>query len=354
MPVGELRVGHAELMRLVAALLQRLGSRPQQAAVIAEAIVSADARGYPSHGVALMPYYRQLVESGLDPAGEPETVDEYQAVAVVDGHNGFGHLAATHAMRVAIERAREYGIAAVAVRGSNHCGAMSVYSSLASAEHMVGIAMTNAMPTMAPWGGRERLLGINPVAISIPAHGTSFTLDVSFAVAARAKVVLRAQQGETLPEGWALDSEGAPTTDATKALAGLLKPIGDYKGTGMALAVGLLTTALSGAAFGSRLGSLEAGPVPGADGQLMIAIEVAAFVERDEFEKRVQEVLSELRESQPARGHDRVRLPGERSAQHEQLVAATGIPLAPASIEALRRLAEELSVSPSTLSTVGW
>ena len=345
-----IRVDKDELTQLVAAILEGLGAGAEEAATVARAIIAADARGFPSHGVALLPYYKSLVDQGLDPAGKPEVVVDNGAVAVVDGNNGFGHLAATAAMEAAIERAQRFGVGAAAVRRSNHCGAMSVYSNIALRAHMVGIAMTNAMPTMAPWGSRERILGMNPISIAIPAGAQiPVNLDVSFAVAARGKIVLLAKESEALPDGWALDESGAPTTDAQKALAGLLKPIGDYKGTGLALAFGLLSTTLSGAAFGSRLGSLESGPNPGVDGQLMIALDVSAFTEVDGFNRLVDDILAELRASEPAEGSERVRLPGERSAEEERVAAREGVQLSPAAAAGLRQLADELGVQADHL-----
>lgn len=344
-PNESFRVDRGQLTNFVVTLLERMGTPSTSARRVAGAVVAADARGFRSHGIAHLPYYQRLVRDGLDPAGLPEVVAATGAIAVVNGHNGFGHLAAELAMETAISCASRFGIGAVAVFGSNHCGAMSVYSLLALRSRMVGVAMTNAMPTMAPWGGRERLLGINPVAIAIPAGSEQpFVLDISFATAARGRISLLAERSLPLPEGWAFDAEGVPTVDAQTALFGLLNPIGQYKGAGLALAVGLLSTALSGAAFGSRLGRLETGPVPGADGHLMMAIDVGAFTEHVDFEQRVDDVLHELKSSQPAAGFTRVTVPGEMSAEEERKANTLGVLVEHQAAKGLRELASELDV----------
>jgi LDH2 family malate/lactate/ureidoglycolate dehydrogenase len=172
-----------------------------------------------------------------------------------------------------IERAATHGIAAVGVRGSNHCGTMAYFVMQALPRDMIGLATTNALPTMAPWGGAERLLGINPLAVAVPAGAERpLVYDAAFSATAHGKVRVYRQKGLALPEGWALDREGRPTTDPAAALEGLLLPIGGFKGTALALLMGLLSSMLSGAAYGTELGSMEEGPKAGRDGHFVAAI----------------------------------------------------------------------------------
>jgi LDH2 family malate/lactate/ureidoglycolate dehydrogenase len=338
------RVSTARLTELVCAVLGALGLEDRDAALVAERMLFADLRGYPSHGVALLPYYATLIEGGVDPRGRPRVVREQGAALVVDGGNALGHIAASFAMEAAIDRAGELGVGAAAVGGSNHCGAVGAYATIALNRGMIGVATTNALPTMAPWGGAERIVGINPLSIALPAgDGAPFVLDTSFAVAARGRVVLHHQQGQPLPEGWAFDADGQPTTDPAAALGGLLAPIGAAKGVGLALAMGALSTLLSGAAYGTDLGSLEDGPVAGRDGHFVAAIDIAAFVDRGEFEERMQGVLGQLRDSRPA-GVEPVRAPGDRGAACERERRADGVPLPAPTRERLVELAERLGV----------
>src|SRR5688500_16212661 len=148
---------------------------------------------------------------------------------VVDGGNSMGQIGAQFAMERVIERATTTGLAAAAIRGSNHCGAMAFFAMQALPHDMIGLATTNALPTMAPWGGAERLLGINPLGIAIPAgEELPIVYDAAFSATAHGKVRVYQQKGLTLPEGWALDREGRPTTDPALAIGGLLMPIGGF------------------------------------------------------------------------------------------------------------------------------
>jgi LDH2 family malate/lactate/ureidoglycolate dehydrogenase len=205
-------------------------------------------------------YVKKLQGGGVNPAGKPAIVRDAGAAMLIDGGNSMGQIGAAFAMRRAIERARETGVAAAAVRGSNHCGAMAWYAMLALDEDMIGIATTNALPTMAPWGGIDKILGINPLAVAVPAgEDTPIVYDAAFSASSIGKIRVYQQKGFSIPESWAFDESGRPTTDPATAIAGLLQPIGGYKGTGLALVMGILSAVLSGASYGDELGSLAQG-----------------------------------------------------------------------------------------------
>src|SRR5207245_1295617 len=156
---------------------------------------------------------------GVNPRGRPEVVRDSAGCLVLDGHNSMGQIGAHVAMQQAIARAESTGIAAVAIRGSNHCGALAYFAMQALASDMIGVATTNALPVMAPWGGAERLLGINPIALAVPA-GDEYPLvyDAAFSWSSHGKIRVYQQEGRRLPAGWALDEHGNPTTDASAAL----------------------------------------------------------------------------------------------------------------------------------------
>src|SRR5262249_19387266 len=163
-------------------------------------------------------------------------------------------------MRHIIERALTLNVAVAAVRGSNHCGAMFNYALKAAEAGMIGIATTNALPTMAPWGGIDKIVGINPLAIAIPAGKKHpIVLDAAFSYSSHGKIRVYLQKGEPIPLTWALDRDGQPTTDAAKALEGLLQPVGEYKGVALAMVMGILSSMLSGASYGTELGTMESG-----------------------------------------------------------------------------------------------
>jgi LDH2 family malate/lactate/ureidoglycolate dehydrogenase len=316
------------------------------AALLGGSLVDADLGAVHSHGVLRVPeYVGKLTHGGVDPQGRPAVVRDMGACLVVDGGNSMGQIGATFAMERAIERAATAGIAAVAVRGSNHCGALAPYALQATRRDMIGWATTNALPTMAPWGGAERLLGINPLGVGIPAgEELPIVYDAAFSGSAHGKLRVYHQQGRALPEGWALDSDGRPTTDPAAAIDGLLMPIGGFKGTGLALIMGLLSSLLSGAAYGTELGDMYAGPRAGQDGHFVLAINVAAFEEIGRFKARVDAAIRQIHDSRRAPGTERIYAPGEKELLTRRDYERGGIPLNHVTLADLRRTAEGLGV----------
>jgi LDH2 family malate/lactate/ureidoglycolate dehydrogenase len=313
---------------------------------LAETLAVADFRGVHSHGTLRVPdYVKKLLDEGVSPRGRPRIVSERAGALVVDGGNGMGQIGSAFAMRAVIAKAKETAVAMAAVRGSNHCGAMAYYAMMALPDDMVGIAATNALPTMAPWGGIDKILGINPVAVAIPAGDeTPIVFDAAFSASSHGKIRVYHQKGFAIPEGWAFDAEGRPTTNAGAALDGLLQPIGGYKGTGLAIVMGILSTALAGASFGTALGNMVEGPKTGEDGHFFLAVNVAAFVEPALFKERVDAVVRQIRSSRPAPGADRVYSPGELEAETERKYCAAGIPLNAETLRGIRAMAARVGV----------
>lgn len=348
----ETRVAPAELGALVGAIFQRAGMDEADAALLGNSLVEADLGGVHSHGVLRVPeYVAKLTRGGVDPRGRPTVVRDAGACLVVDGGNSMGQIGTSFAMSQAIARAETTGIAAVAIRGSNHCGALAPYALQAVARDMIGLATTNALPTMAPWGGAERLLGINPLGIGIPAGDEApIVYDAAFSGSAHGKIRVYAQKGLALPGGWALDHEGRPTTDPLAAIDGLLMPIGGFKGTGLALIMGLFSSMLSGAAYGTELGNMTDGPRAGQDGHFVMAIRVGAFEEVDRFKARVDGVIRQIHACRLAPGFDRIYAPGEKEWLTSRSYARDGIPLNDVTLADLARTAIETGVDDTTYS----
>jgi LDH2 family malate/lactate/ureidoglycolate dehydrogenase len=326
---AERRIPAPALRAFVTAVFRRCEMSEADATLLGESLVSADLRGVHSHGVLRVPeYVEKLRHGGVDPRGRPRVVREYGACLLVDGANSMGQIGVHFAMEQVIERARGTGIAAGAIRGSNHCGALAGYAMQALAHDMIGLATTNALPTMAPWGGAERLLGINPLAVAIPAgEEWPIVYDAAFSATAHGKIRVYHQKGLRLPEGWALDRDGQPTTDPAAALEGLLMSIGGFKGTALAMIMGILASMLSGAAYGTELGSMEHGPRPGQDGQFVIAINIAAFQDVAGFKARVDRAIRQLCGARRAPGVERIYVPGELEFLSEVTYGRDGIPL---------------------------
>lgn len=317
------------------------------AALLADSLVSADLRGVHSHGLLRIPeYVNKLTSGGVDPRGQPHIVHDSGACLVVDGGNSMGQIGAHFAMQRVIARAEQTGIAAAAVRGSNHCGALAYFAMQALPHDMIGLVTTNALPTMAPWGGAERLLGINPLAIAIPAEQERpIVYDAAFSGAAHGKLRVYRQKGLPIPEGWALDRDGQPTTEPAAAIDGLLLPSGGFKGVGMAMIMGIFSSLLSGAAYGTELGDMEQGPRAGQDGHFLLALRVGAFEDVGRFKARVDAAIAQIHTARRAPGVDRLYVPGEREFLTEAAYRRDGIPLTVATYNGLLETATRLGVT---------
>jgi LDH2 family malate/lactate/ureidoglycolate dehydrogenase len=327
--MSEPRVDAGEIASLVTRIFLHCGMGDADAALLSDSLVEADLRGVHSHGVLRVPeYVDRLTLGGVNPRGRPSLASDNGACLVVDGGNSMGQIGATFAMQHVIARAQSTGIAAAGIHGSNHCGAMAYFAMQALPHDMIGLATTNALPTMAPWGGTERVLGINPLGVAIPAGGERpIVYDASFAASAHGKIRLYRQRGLRLPDGWAADADGRPTTDPAEAIKGLLTPIGGFKGTGLAMIMGILSSLLSGAAYGTELGSLEDGPKPGQDGHFVAAIRVGAFVDVATFKRRVDAAIRQVHDCRRASGVERTFAPGELEFETRERHLQEGIPL---------------------------
>ena len=343
----EQRVPAASLRQIAADIFSACGMSAADAALLADALVDADLRGIHSHGLLRVPdYVAKMTTGGVNPRGVPRIVHERGAIMVADGGNSMGQIGGEFAMRHAVERARSTGVAAVALRGSNHCGALDRYARMALANGMIGVAMTNALPTMAPWGGAGKIVGINPLAVAIPS-GTEMpiVLDIAFGATAHGKIRIYHQKGMMIPEGWAYDSDGVATTDPAVALTGLIRPIGDFKGIGLALVTGIFSSLLSGAAYGLESGNMVNGAVAGVDGQFFLAIHIASFESPDRFRERVDGIVRQIHQSRRAPDVERLYVPGELEEEFSERYQREGIPLNAATLRDLRAAAESFGVA---------
>jgi LDH2 family malate/lactate/ureidoglycolate dehydrogenase len=325
----ERRVRAEDLLPLVTAVFSRCGMADDDAAYLAGSLVGADLRGVHSHGSLRVPeYVKKLTLGGVNPLGRPAVVRDVGACLVVDGGNSMGQIGTRFAMDRAVERAQTTGIAAVAVRGSNHCGALAPYVLQAVSHDMIGIVTTNALPTMAPWGGAERLLGINPLGVGIPAGDEwPIVYDAAFSASAHGKLRVYKQRGQSIPSTWALDADGRPTTDPAAAIDGLLQPIGEFKGANLAMIMGVLSSMLSGASYGTQLCDMYSGARAGQDGHFVCAMRVEAFEDTSRFKTRVDESIRQVHGSRLAPGFERVYAPGEKEFLTHAAYSREGIPL---------------------------
>jgi LDH2 family malate/lactate/ureidoglycolate dehydrogenase len=345
-----LRVDFGRLRYFIAQAFEAVGMPPEDARTVAGLMAQADLQGSDGHGVIrLGPYIRRIREGGLNLHPDIHVVREKPAMALIDGDNAMGHLVMKRAAELAVEKARTAGVAWVGTRMSNHAGPASLYARMALEQDMVGLyfAVGNANH-LPPWGGLAMLLSTNPIAAAIPGGDEPpVVLDMATTVAAYGKVKAKAAKGEAMPEGWMIDREGKPLTDPRRAGEGFLLPIGGYKGYGLALVVGLLAGTLNGAAMGrDTIDFNQDFATPTNTGQAIVAIDPAAFGEPAEFKAAVDKLVRDLRASERMPGVERIWYPGEQS--HERMAAyrREGIPLAPAVMNTLDRIAQELDVTP--------
>ena len=342
---NETRVDPHDLRELLGTIFESCGMSPVDAALIADSLVTADLGGVHSHGVLRVPEYVRKLQGGVNPRGAPKLVRDQGAALVIDGDNAMGQVACAFAMHQAMNRAREVGVAFAAVRGSNHCGAMAYYVRACAVEGLIGMAATNALPTMAPWGGLDKIVGINPLGVAIPAREERpIVFDAAFSGSSHGKIRVYHQKGAAIPPNWAFDADGNPTTDAALAIEGLLQPIGGYKGVGLALVFGVLSSLLSGAAYGTELGDMVSGPRPGCDGHFVLAIDVAAFVDPKVFGARVDGIIRQIRSSRRAEGVERLYAPGELEAETAERYASEGIPLNAETLTGIRQAAAQACI----------
>lgn len=333
-PVGGVTIPVDRLRAWTVSLLEAIGTPSDIAADVAEVLVASDRRGIASHGTARLPNYVALVEAGvLDPAGRPRRDAGRPALARFDAANGWGHHAGRVAVDWAIEVARELGTATAIVRNSNHFGIAGWYALRAAAQGLIGIALTNTSPLVAPTRSRAPLIGTNPIAIAAPAarFGT-FCLDMATSTVPRGRIEVAARRGELLPVGWAIDADGRAARTPEAALSGALHPLGGeeatagYKGYGLSLAVDMLTAVLGGATYGPNVIGLFSTEAPSDLGQSYTVIDPAAIDEPGAFTGRLEAYCEQLIAApRTPDAPGRVLIPGEPEAEAERRADTRGV-----------------------------
>jgi LDH2 family malate/lactate/ureidoglycolate dehydrogenase len=307
-------------------------------------------RGVHTHGLDLLPFYwRGLKERLISPDTRPEIVHTRGCVGVVDGGNGLGYETSRVAMELACQLADEMGVGVVTARETNHFGMAGHWPLQALESGKVGFATTNGPPIMAAWGGGDVGISNNPFAWGIPA-GQEFPIlfDAACSESARGKIRLAAAREEPIPDTWALDSRGAPTTDARAALDGALRPFAGAKGSGIAIVNEILSSAFSGARVLTEIAGMSISSHvhdSWRHGHFFMALDVDAFESRSAFLERVDTIVGRLRQGVTAPGHERVALPGQRGFEAEQDAEAHGVIVSRGTDARLRRFADHCGIA---------
>lgn len=343
-----------KLKNFVSAVLQAVGVKVSDAAIVADVLVAADLRGVESHGVArLESYYVSRIRSEmLKATPHYEVVRETDTSIVYDADNGLGHPVGELAMKNVIRKAHEHGAAFGAVRNSNHFGIAGYYAMLALDHAMIGMASTNSVRYAAPTYGKDIMLGTNPLAFAIPtATEPAFVLDFATTTVPRGKLEVYQRKGKPLAQGWAIDAQGQPTTSPAEALRGALLPLGGYgvengghKGYGLGLLVDIFCGVLSGGAFGNSLPSPNSKPQPGAISHWFGAFRADAFRDVEDFKRDMDQELRDFRTSAKAPGQERIYTPGEIEYEKTEYHRLNGVPVHVKVWEGLKKLSAELGL----------
>jgi len=313
---------------LIVEVLTHHGAGADEAFVQADVLTEADLRGLHSHGVQRVPVLVERMKKQLIKVkAVPEMTWTAEAVMNVDGKDGFGTYIADQALHAAAPRAKQQGIVAVAIRNSGHIGMLGYYCEHMAEENLICIAFTSSEALVHPFGGAEPLVGSNPIAVSFPASPFPLMLDMATSVSAIGKILTQKHKGEPIPDDWAIDSEGSPTTDPDAALGGALNPAGGPKGYGLGVAIGILAGLLPGGEIGKTVvGTLDV-EYPCTKADLFLLLNPEVFGGGKTLSARVTAYREELRRSRPQKGFDRVMAPGDKERELRAERMESGIPL---------------------------
>lgn len=332
------------LKEVAVEILKDLGEDEARARAAADVLVRADMRGISTHGTYLLTLMAKRVEEKvLDIPTTLTIVNNKQTTSVIDGGNGLGQIAAREAMENSIKKAREFGIGLTQVRNTNNVGFLGYYTNLAAQRGFVGIMGGNAAASMAPWGGTEQFFGTNPISISVPTEGYHpLVLDMSSSVVARGKIRRASRNQEKIPEGWAIDQNGEPTTDPDEALKGSLLPIGGPKGSALAMMVDILAGMLSGSSYGPDVKTFHKPLGPTGVGLFCIAINIEDLCETSEFYMKIKSYIESIKKMKKVKSTFEIFMPGEIEFNNEEKSLERGVEVDRKVVKVLNNILEDM------------
>ena len=346
----EIRISIDRLGRFIVDLTRKIGLEKIDADILTESLIDADLKGIRSHGVLRLPIYIKRMESGvIDIAKKVEVLQEKGSIKILNANHGLGQVAGVKGMEMAVSSAIQFGVGISAIFNSNHLGTLGYYTELASKSRMIGLATTNTFPLMAPVGGKEKVIGNNPFAISVPRlNDFPITYDVATSTAAYGKIQLAQREGKKIPLSWALDSEGNPTDDPDEVILrnGSLTPFEKHKGYGLAFIFEILAGVLTGASFGRQIHSMFDFKEFAGLGHFMMAIDIEHFMELDNFYDRLDQFVQHIRFSKLAEGSKEILIPGEVEHRHKMINLEKGLTYDLSFVEEINMLARKYSCVP--------
>jgi len=331
----------------VTSIATAVGVAPEDAAILADSLVEADIYGVSTHGVSRLNIYVRRMQKGLIDPQATLAVDRQRAGSfAVDARNGLGQVQASKVLRMIMDAAETTGVAAATIRNSQHFGTLSYYCNKAVERGKILIATTNAEPSMSPSGGRTAYFGTNPIAASFPTgKGFPVRIDLATALVARGNIIAAHKRGESIPEGWALDEKGNPTTDAAAALAGTVLTMAGHKGYALALMVELFSGVLSGAGVGSSVSSMYKHMDRSQNvGHFFCVLDIKAFMDLETFKERVDRTIDEIKAVPRRPGVEEILIPGEPEHRKGLHNRERGIAIDDQTVKELETLCSELGV----------
>ena len=336
-----------QLRKFCENVMEQSGLDRDEAANNVDSLIQADLRGIASHGVTRLRTYAKRVQSGVVKAGQkPIILSDSPAALLIDASNGTGSSIGIQVMDICIERARKYGSCFAAVGNANHFGMGAYFTMHAANKGMIGVAMSNCPASVVPTGGSKPMFGTNPLSIAIPAgKHPSLVLDMATSVVAQGKVILAEKEGKTIPDSWAVDADGNPTTDPKKALQGAMLPFGGAKGYAIGFIIEILCSTLSGAYNSREINNFwKDFENPQNLGHFLGVFDIEKYIPLDVFKDRVDQLFDEIKSCPPAPGYNEVFIPGEIEYLSTAKKLAEGIDLGDGVVADLRSLGDSYGI----------
>lgn len=325
-------------------LMQRAGVPEDEAAITVNSLIDADLKGVSSHGLNRLAVYVKRIKSKLVKAKAEMVLErDAAAIAVIDAQFSVAQVIATRAMDLAISKARSYGIGAVLVKNSGHFGMAATYGLQAAREKMIGIVTSNVTPLMPAPGGAAKVIGNNPFAIVAPTKGDPITPDMAMSTVAWGKLLVAKNAGKKIPLDWAVDKFGKATDDPQAGFDGMMLPMARHKGYALAIGLEILTGVMAGC-FAWNMSSMYDLSKPQSTAHMLIAINIASFVDLDEYYEQIESFRAGIKNSKPAEGFEEVFLPGE--IELRKLKSATSISIPENVLAELNELAQGFGMAP--------
>lgn len=331
-------------LSLIMEMLTTMDVPNEDASIVAEVTLDADLKGFSSHGLGRFPQYVKGLRVGTIKPKSVITVEkESGATALLNGNHSFGHVVTYRAMEMAIKKAKDAGIGLVGVHNSNHFGVAGYYTDMAIMEDLIGIVIANTEPAVAPIGGKEPILGTNPLAIGMPSQSHYVSVDMATSASARGKLLEAKRRGELIPENVALDSDGRPTIDPLEALKGSILPFGAHKGYALAFMIEIMAGPLVNASYGKSVTGTANPEVMCTKGDLIAAIDPSKFVDMEDFKDQVDDFIAEIKAT------PNVFIPGDMEVRNVKQHQEEGMSLDDNLVGELKEITTKLGLDTTSI-----